>query len=79
MQKGIPAARDEKGRFIKRKSLVYLMTRSIWNTGIRPTYFFEDAQETASRGIQRKFAKAYAKDIEDQIKEEQKKKRKKRR
>ncbi len=79
VQKGIPAARDEKGRFIKRKSLVYLMTRSIWNTGIRPTYFFENAQETASRGIQRKFAKAYAKDIEDQIKEEQKKKRKKRR
>lgn len=79
VQKGIPAARDEKGKFIKRKSLVYLMTRSIWNTGIKPTYFFEKAQESESRGIQRKFAKAYAKDIEEQIKEEQKKKRKKRR
>tara|TARA_X000001382_G_scaffold129402_3_gene121365 strand:+ start:6642 stop:7211 length:570 start_codon:yes stop_codon:yes gene_type:complete len=78
VQKGIPNVRDEKGRFIKRKSLVYLMTRSIWNTGIRPTYFFEKAQDAESRGVQRKFAKAYAKDIEDQIKEEQRKKRKRR-
>ena len=78
VQKGIPNVRDEKGRFIKRKSLVYLMTRSIWNTGIRPTYFFEKAQNAESRGLQRKFAKAYAKDVEDQIKEEQRKKRKRR-
>jgi len=79
VQKGIPAVRDKKGKFIKRKSLVYLMTRSIWNTGLKPTYFFEDAQQSQSRGIQTKFAKAYAKDLEDQLKEEQKKKRKKRR
>ncbi len=76
VQKGIPAVRDNKGKFIKRKSLVYLMTRSIWNTGIKPTYFFEKAQYNETLGIQRKFAKAYAQDIEDQIKEEQKIKRK---
>lgn len=76
VQKGIPAVRDDKGKFIKRKSLVYLMTRSIWNTGIKPTYFFEKAQYNETLGIQRKFAKAYAQDIEDQIKEEQKIKRK---
>ena len=79
VQKGIPAARDKEGKFIKRKSLVYLMTRSIWNTGLKPTYFFEDAQEQASRGIQKKFAKAYAKDVEEQIENEQRKKRRKRR
>jgi len=76
VQKGIPAVRDEKGRFIKRKSLVFLMTRSIWNTGLRPTYFFEKAQQSQSRGIQTKFAKAYAKDIEDQFNQKQKKRRK---
>ncbi len=74
VQKGIPNVRDEKGRFIKRKTLVYLMTRSIWNTGIRPTYFFTDAQDQYSRGVQAKFAMAYSRDLSEQFKNRKKKK-----
>ena len=39
IKKGI-APRDEKGRFINRKSLNYLLARSIYNKGIRATMFF---------------------------------------
>jgi hypothetical protein len=66
LQKGIPNVRDEKGRFIKRKTLVYLMTRSIWNTGIKPTYFFTNAQDRYSKGVQAKFAEAYSRDLSEQ-------------
>ena len=39
VKKGI-APRDEQGRFINRKSLNYLIARSIYNKGIRATMFF---------------------------------------
>lgn len=37
--KGITGTRDEKGRFIKRKSLVFLISRKIYRFGIKPTNF----------------------------------------
>lgn len=74
VQKGIPAARDEKGRFIKRKSLVYLMTRSIWNTGIKPTYFFTNAIDSEIRGINRKLTFAYTKDLRNNLENDVKRK-----
>ena len=43
------APRDEKGRFINRKSLNYLIARSIYNKGIRATLFFTKPFE---RGIE---------------------------
>jgi len=39
IKKGI-APRDEQGRFINRKSLNYLIARSIYKKGIRATMFF---------------------------------------
>tara|TARA_B100001027_G_C16083822_1_gene248518 strand:+ start:83 stop:559 length:477 start_codon:yes stop_codon:yes gene_type:complete len=39
VKKGI-APRDEQGRFINRKSLNYLIARSIYKKGIRATMFF---------------------------------------
>ena len=39
IKKGI-APRDEEGKFIKRKSLNYLIARSIYKKGIRATLFF---------------------------------------
>ena len=37
--KGLQGTRDAKGRFIKRKSLVFLISRSIYRFGIQPTNF----------------------------------------
>ena len=39
IRKGI-APRDKEGKFMSRKTLKYLMARSIYLSGIRPTYFF---------------------------------------
>jgi len=39
IQKGLEGTRDKKGRFIKRKSLVFLISRSIYRFGITPTNF----------------------------------------
>jgi hypothetical protein len=75
IQKGIPNVRDAKGRFIKRKTMVYLITRSIWNTGLRATNFFTDAQTKADKSISTKLAKAAAKDIEIKFSESIKKRK----
>jgi hypothetical protein len=62
VRKGLKAARDEKGRFIKRKSLVFLIARSIKLYGVAPSNFFTDALNEGLRTLPRKFAKAYAQD-----------------
>ena len=77
VQKGIPNVRDAKGKFIKRKSMVYLISRSIWYTGIKATYFFTKAEDEEARGIQLKFATAYSRDLDDQFKNNRKKRRRK--
>ena len=41
------APRDKKGRFMKRKSLSYIIANSIFKKGIRATEFFTKAQEQA--------------------------------
>ena len=74
IRKGIPNVRDAKGRFIKRKTMVYLISRSIWNTGLRATNFFTDAQTKANKNISTKLAKAAASDIELQFSDSIKKK-----
>ena len=61
--KGIPGIRDEKGRFIPRKSLVRLMSRSIYLSGLSPTYFFTDAQEIYNRQITKKIKNSYLTDL----------------
>lgn len=74
VQKGIPNVRDEKGRFIKRKSMVYLISRSIWNTGIKPTYFFTKALDSEIKGINRKLTFAYLKDLRNGLEKNARKK-----
>ena len=40
VRKGLDGVRDEKGRFIKRKSMQYLIARSVFEKGIKPSMFF---------------------------------------
>ena len=68
VRKGIQGARDEKGRFIKRKSLVYAMARSIKLYGVKPTNFFTDAFNVAHRDLPQEFIKAYANDTQQFLK-----------
>ena len=67
LQRGTFEVRDDKGRFIPRKSLVFLISRSIWYTGISPSYFFRDAQTAYKNPTYRNLGNAFAKDGTDII------------
>lgn len=68
VRKGLKAARNEKGQFVSRKSLVYLIARNIKLFGIKPTNFFTDALNQGLKGLPRDFARAYARDAQAFIK-----------
>lgn len=59
VRKGLEGIRDDKGRFIKRKSLQFLIARSIYIKGIKPSLFFtkpfEKAFERLPQELQEKF------------------------
>jgi len=64
--KGITGTRDAKGRFVPRKTLVFLISRSIYRFGIRPTNFvfpfFKRLDELTAL-----IGKEKAKEIEDNL------------
>lgn len=62
VRKGLSAARDEQGRFIPRKSLVFAIARNIKLFGIEPTNFFSDALNEEIKNLPKDIATAYAKD-----------------
>ena len=62
VRKGLKAARNEKGKFIKRKSLVGAIARSIYLYGIEPTNFFTGAVDKNIKTLPPQIAKAYAND-----------------
>jgi hypothetical protein len=64
--KGIQG-RDKQGRFIKRKSLAYLMARKIGKFGIRPTNFFTITIKRKQKQLASNLSKAFQKDVENQI------------
>jgi hypothetical protein len=66
IRKGI-APRDKQGRFIPRKSLNFLIARSIYNKGIKPSLFFTKPFEKAFRDLPPELTTAFAIDIENSI------------
>ena len=67
VRKGL-APRDKKGRFLKRKTLDFLIARSIFKKGIRATSFFSEALREGQAKFGDEFLKAIAKDIENRNK-----------
>lgn len=63
VRKGI-APRDEKGRFIKRKSLVFLIARSIKSKGVQGISFFSRPLGINYENLQENLLKQYSKDIQ---------------
>ena len=64
VRKGLKGARDEKGKFIPRKSLRYLIARGVYNNGIKPSYFFTKPFQTAFKYIPNDLRDAFIFDIE---------------
>lgn len=63
VRKGI-APRDEKGRFISRKSLQFLIARSIFYNGIKPSLFFTKPFLKYAKTLPKELEKAYALDTQ---------------
>jgi hypothetical protein len=63
VKKGI-APRDKDGKFISRKSLQFMIARSIFNNGIKPSLFFTKPFEKAFANIDKDLITAYRLDIE---------------
>ena len=64
VRKGI-APRDEKGKFIKRKSLQFLIARGIYNNGIKPSLFFTTPFKKYAKSLPDILEKAFALDTEE--------------
>jgi hypothetical protein len=67
VRKGI-APRAAGGQFASRKSMVYAISRSIYQTGIRPSYFFTNAYDRTLKKHNAKLEKAVGDDIANALK-----------
>lgn len=63
-QKGIQG-RDKKGRFMKHKTLSFLIARSVFNNGIKPTMFFTKPFEREFAKLDRDLVEAFGLDIDE--------------
>ena len=64
VRKGL-APRDKQGRFLPRKTLDFLIARSIFKKGIRATSFFSNPLKEGQIKFGDEFLKAIGKDIEN--------------
>lgn len=63
-RKGIKG-RDKRGRFITHKSLSYLIARSVFNNGIKPSLFFTRPFELAYKRLGNDIIQAFGLDIDE--------------
>lgn len=68
IRKGI-APRDNKGKFISRQSLKFILSNHIFNNGIKPTLFFTKPFEAAFKDLPDNVIEAFALDTEQLLKQ----------
>tara|TARA_R110002020_G_scaffold167004_1_gene355183 strand:- start:8394 stop:8954 length:561 start_codon:yes stop_codon:yes gene_type:complete len=75
VQKGVfdKQIRNKKGQFIPRKSLQFMMSRSIYLAGLEATMFFTDPYNKELRRFAAKFFDAFIIDIDEKLVYEDKK------
>ena len=66
VRKGL-APKDKNGKFIKRKSLQFMIARSIFNNGIKPSMFFTKPFKKAFSNLDKDIVKAFRLDVEELI------------
>jgi len=67
VRKGLKGSRDKEGRFIKRKSMVFLIARSIKRKGIKGLSFFQKPFGFAMKNFDALYGQALKKDIEEAL------------
>jgi hypothetical protein len=66
IRKGI--APRQNGKFASRSQMIFNIRRSIFNTGLRPSFFFRDAFEVGFKGLDSTIIEAYGLDVETFLK-----------
>jgi len=67
VRKGLKGVRDEKGKFIERKSMQYLIARSVFKHGIKPSMFFTKPFDKAFDRLPPELQDKFGIDIENII------------
>ena len=67
VRKNIKGSRDEKGKFVSRKSLQYLIARSVYMRGIKPSMFFTKPFNQAFDKLPPELQEKFGIDIENII------------
>ena len=68
VRKGLKGVRGKDGKFISRKSLQFMIARSIYNKGIKPSLFFTKPFKKAFTNLNKDIIKAYQLDVEELLK-----------
>ena len=68
VRKGLKGVRGKDGKFISRKSLQFMIARSIYNNGIKPSLFFTKPFKKAFTNLAKDIIKAYQLDVEELLK-----------
>jgi hypothetical protein len=64
VKRNLKGVRDKDGKFISRKSLQFLIARSIYKKGIKPSLFFTKPFEKAFKNINEDLIEAYRLDVQ---------------
>ena len=67
VRKGIKGSRDKSGKFIPRKTLQFLIAKSIFDKGIKASMFFTKPFEAAFKRLPDELLEAYSIGLEKQI------------
>ena len=68
VKKGLKGIRNKKGQFISRKSLQFMIARSVFEKGIKASMFFTKPFEKAFKNLPKELVDAYRLDVEQLIK-----------
>jgi len=68
VRKGLKGVRGKDGKFISRKSLQFMIARSIFFKGIKPSLFFTKPFQKAFTNLDKDIIKAYQLDVEELLK-----------
>jgi len=68
VRKGLKGIRNKKGQFISRKSLKFMIARSVFEKGIKASMFFTKPFEKAFKNLPKELVDAYRLDVEKLIK-----------
>jgi len=68
VRKGLKGIRDKKGQFISRKSLQFMIARSVFEKGVKASMFFTKPFKKAFKNLDKDIVKAFRLDVEALLK-----------